>query len=112
MQVHPFFKGVDWNNLYTARSPYVPKVEHELDTQNFEPYEEVAGKGLPGDRARRRTDPNFIGYTFKNFEAVHSDEKGTSSDMHMRHFGAKRPNKDVGCGKLCLKCPLLMFTVL
>lgn len=76
---------MDWDNLYTARSPYVPKVEHELDTQNFEPYEEVAGKGLPSDRARRRTDPNFIGYTFKNFEAIHSDEKGKLCSSALQH---------------------------
>ena len=81
LQAHPFFRGVDWDNLYTAKSPYVPKVEHELDTQNFEPYEEVQGKGSVADRVRRPTDPNFIGYTFKNFEAVHSDAGGLHQDV-------------------------------
>lgn len=51
----------------------MPKVEHELDTQNFEDYEEDCSKNLPAGGHRRRTDPNFIGYTFKNFEAVHPD---------------------------------------
>lgn len=74
MQKHPFFHGVDWAHLYTARSPFVPKVEHELDTQNFEDYEEDSSKNLPVGGNRRRTDPNFIGYTFKNFEAVHPEE--------------------------------------
>lgn len=51
----------------------MPKVEHELDTQNFEDYEEDSSKNMPTGGNRRRTDPNFIGYTFKNFEAVRSD---------------------------------------
>lgn len=73
LQKHPFFHGVDWDHLYTARSPFVPKVEHELDTQNFEDYDEDVAKSAPTGVNRRRTDPNFIGYTFKNFEAVHPD---------------------------------------
>ena len=60
--------------MHPSPNPFVPpQVEHELDTQNFEDYEEVSAKTLPLDGTRRRTDPNFIGYTFKNFEAVHSD---------------------------------------
>jgi serine/threonine kinase 38 len=61
--------------LYDQAPPYNPTVEHELDTQNFEQFsEEMAMKG---SRNRRwvKTDPNFIGYTYKNWEAVSSDEQ-------------------------------------
>lgn len=43
-QAHPFFDGVDWQRLYSARSPYQPTVSHELDTRNFEHFE-VRGAG-------------------------------------------------------------------
>ena len=33
MQRHPFFKGVDWEHLYSTQPPYRPAVAHELDTQ-------------------------------------------------------------------------------
>ena len=75
MQEHPFFASVPWDCLYLQRSPYVPRVEHELDTQNFEQYDEgpdaVRGAIAAGTkRWGSRTDPTFIGYTFKNWEAV------------------------------------------
>ena len=33
VQAHPFFNGVDWDNLYQCPAPMRPQVEHELDTQ-------------------------------------------------------------------------------
>lgn len=54
-----------------AQAPYVPTVTHELDTQNFEEFEEKeAASGSASNRRRLRADPNFIGYTYKNWEAV------------------------------------------
>lgn len=73
IKAHPFFQGVDWGRLYAAAPPYCPAVEHELDTQNFEQYEdeeegaEVGGGARP---SRPVADPHFVGYTYKNWEAV------------------------------------------
>lgn len=39
---HPFFDGIQWDRLYQCVSPYVPRVDHELDTQNFEHFDEEA----------------------------------------------------------------------
>ena len=71
VQSHAFFAGVDWDSMYLQRSPYVPIVTHELDTQNFEHFDEDA-RGISGSGAKRwaRADPNFIGYTYKSYEAV------------------------------------------
>ena len=73
--MHPFFAGVDWENLCFTRSPHVPKVEHELDTQNFEDFEEQdRSKAASASRSRFSSkDPHFIGYTYKNWEAVQPD---------------------------------------
>ena len=40
VQQHPFFRGVQWDNLYSSTPPYQPTVDHELDTQNFERFPE------------------------------------------------------------------------
>jgi serine/threonine kinase 38 len=37
---HAFFQGVDWETLYLRRAAYQPVVEDELDTQNFESFDE------------------------------------------------------------------------
>ena len=71
LQAHPFFAGVDWDALAGAQAPYVPTVTHELDTQNFEEFEEKEpSSAAASNRRRLRADPNFIGYTYKNWEAV------------------------------------------
>lgn len=71
---HPFFRGIDWNHLYESTPPYRPPITHELDTQNFEQYDDPEQRkpSSRGSASRTRivTDPNFIGYTYKPFEAV------------------------------------------
>mmetsp|Transcript_12292 Transcript_12292/g.36980 ORF Transcript_12292/g.36980 Transcript_12292/m.36980 type:complete len:489 (-) Transcript_12292:1086-2552(-) len=84
IKAHPFFEGVDWQNLYNTKSPYQPTVSHELDTRNFEHFEEEAA--VPSSEERRRSlsarhtaDPHFIGYTYKNWDAVHPTAASRSS---------------------------------
>lgn len=40
-QAHPWFKGVPWDKLYDMEAAFKPEVNGELDTQNFEKFEEV-----------------------------------------------------------------------
>lgn len=40
-QAHPWFKGIEWDNLYRMEAAFIPEVKDELDTQNFEKFEEV-----------------------------------------------------------------------
>ncbi|GAB4822162.1 hypothetical protein N2152v2_009208 [Parachlorella kessleri] len=80
IKAHPFFAGVPWDRLYTLQPPYQPPLEHELDTQNFEQYDEdrppasMASGGSVSSRSRPIADPNFIGYTYKNWDAVHATQ--------------------------------------
>lgn len=41
IQAHPWFKGVEWDILYQSEAAFIPEVNDELDTQNFEKFEEV-----------------------------------------------------------------------
>eukprot|EP00798_Chlamydomonas_sp_ICE-L_P021215 gene21215-28125_t len=73
IQAHPFFANVPWEHLHSLPAPFRPTVEHELDTQNFEHFDEdmTSGPLTGGKKWKDSAEPNFIGYTYKNFEAVH-----------------------------------------
>jgi serine/threonine kinase 38 len=49
IESHPFFEGVDWAGLHARAAPYVPRVDHELDTQNFERFDEDMNMSSPGE---------------------------------------------------------------
>jgi hypothetical protein len=38
LKSHPWFSSIDWDKLYNkqAKPFFVPKMENELDTQNFD----------------------------------------------------------------------------
>lgn len=82
IKAHPFFDGVDWGRLYATRSPFTPTVTHELDTRNFEQFEEANQPKCEPKRQfsgnRGTADPHFIGYTYKNWDAVHINSASQS----------------------------------
>ena len=47
-QAHPFFAGIQWDSLYMQPAPHRPRVDHELDTQNFEHFDEDMAPGAAG----------------------------------------------------------------
>ncbi|KAL8147710.1 hypothetical protein AgCh_005147 [Apium graveolens] len=59
-KAHHWFKGVEWDRLYDMEAAFIPEVNDELDTQNFEKFDEMLSS----------KDVNFVGYTYKNFEIV------------------------------------------
>lgn len=71
---HPFFEGVNWDDLSTMEPPYIPEYSSPTDTSNFDVEDmDEKGSGGPGDP---RGQPNssslsafsghhlpFIGFT-------------------------------------------------
>jgi serine/threonine kinase 38 len=56
---------------------FKPEVKNELDTQNFEKFEESGSETQPSSKSgpwrkmlSSSKDVNFVGYTYKNFEIV------------------------------------------
>nr|CAD1831391.1 unnamed protein product [Ananas comosus var. bracteatus] len=41
IKAHPWFNGTQWDKLYQMEAAFKPEVTGELDTQNFEKFEEV-----------------------------------------------------------------------
>ena len=81
IKAHPFFRGIRWDRLYACRAPYQPQVNGELDTQNFEDFEEDESMRTK-NAAGREKDLDFIGYTYKNFEVV-------GEEVHKKRAKAK-----------------------
>ncbi|TYK18018.1 Retrotransposable element Tf2 [Cucumis melo var. makuwa] len=77
IKVHPWFEGTEWDRLYQMEAAFVPEVKDELDTQNFEKFEESDSQSSSSSKTgpwRKQMlsskDINFVGYTYKNFEIV------------------------------------------
>ena len=66
-------------------------VKHELDTQNFENFEEDASM-TPGGTAKVAAgvqDDSFIGYTYKNVDTIMKEDEGV---VHMKKKPTSRPS--------------------
>jgi len=77
LKSHPWFKDVVWDKLYEMEAAFKPEVNGELDTQNFMKFDEVdppsqarTGSGLMRKMLLTPKDLSFVGYTYKNFDAV------------------------------------------
>ncbi|XP_024383390.1 uncharacterized protein [Physcomitrium patens] len=76
IKAHPWFKGVQWDKLYEMEAAYKPEVNGELDTQNFEKFDEVnsqphtSSKPGPWRKMLTSKDANFVGYTYKNSDVL------------------------------------------
>ncbi|KAE7996018.1 hypothetical protein FH972_000767 [Carpinus fangiana] len=82
IKAHPWFKGLQWDRLYQMEAAFIPEVKDELDTQNFEKFEEM----LPSK------DANFVGYTYKNFEIVNEDHIPGIAELKKKTNKPKRPS--------------------
>jgi len=86
---HKFFEGIDWETIGSTKAPIVPVLRSPIDTSNFEDYEEEEsspdseqsqnhlkqnapqnGHTPQEDLLNMNSDLRFIGYTYKNFDAV------------------------------------------
>lgn len=89
IKAHPWFRGVPWDDLYELEAAYKPEVKDELDTRNFEKFEEVEphkhhpSKSGPWRKMLSSKDLNFVGYTYKScdvFKSLQSNVEGSIDD--------------------------------
>ncbi|KAG0289945.1 Serine/threonine-protein kinase MRCK alpha, partial [Linnemannia gamsii] len=81
IKFHPFFKGIDWDNIRKSTPPFLPVIETPDDTSNFRFDDDLDGSDetmqdkqstvvdYRGGRLRRFEGYNlaFIGYTYQTF---------------------------------------------
>ncbi|XP_068657473.1 uncharacterized protein [Aristolochia californica] len=98
IKVHPWFKGIQWDKLYQMEAAFIPEVNDELDTQNFEKFEESAppiqtsSKSGPWRKMLSSKDINFVGYTYKNFEIVNDHQIPGIAELKKKSNKPKRPS--------------------
>lgn len=63
---HPFFRGVDWDNIRSTRAAIPVTLRSDTDTSNFDKFEESPApvSNVGGDAS----DGAFVGFTFKRPE--------------------------------------------
>lgn len=70
---HPFFAGVNWEDIRNTRAPWVPQLNSDSDVNNFDKFEESEPfyPTVP-KKKKGRKDLNFVGFTFKREEGQRS----------------------------------------
>ncbi|XP_053737831.1 serine/threonine-protein kinase MRCK beta isoform X1 [Synchiropus splendidus] len=64
---HPFFCGIDWDNIRSTQAPYVPDVSSPTDTSNFDVDDDNLKNlevGPPGHSAFSGQNFPFVGFTY------------------------------------------------
>ncbi|KAL5577808.1 hypothetical protein UlMin_019507 [Ulmus minor] len=98
IKAHPWFKGLQWDRLYQMEAAFIPEVNDELDTQNFEKFEELGNpaqtpsKSGPWRKMLPSKDANFVGYTYKNFEIVNEHQVPGMAELKKKTNKPKRPS--------------------
>ncbi|KAM5553187.1 hypothetical protein ABKV19_025419 [Rosa sericea] len=99
IKAHPWFKGIEWDKLYQIKAAFIPEVNDELDTQNFEKFEEqtdnqieTSARAGPWRKMLSSKDVNFVGYTYKNFEIVNDNQLPGIADLKKKSTKPKRPS--------------------
>ncbi|XP_051128565.1 uncharacterized protein LOC127249673 [Andrographis paniculata] len=97
IKAHPWFRGTEWDKLYQMKAAFIPEVKDELDTQNFEKFDESDNqvpsttKSGPWRKMLSSKDVNFMGYTYKNFEIVNDHEVPGITELKKKSTKPKRP---------------------
>ena len=63
---HPFFKGVDWENIRTTmKPPFIPDIKNDADTKYFETFEKIEPFYPETKGIRKKKDMEYLGFTYK-----------------------------------------------
>jgi serine/threonine protein kinase len=72
---HPFFKGLDWDNIRKMKPPFIPKIKNEYDTKYFETFDENEPFYPTPKKYPKRKDIEYLGYTYKEDNDLYNDHK-------------------------------------
>ena len=72
---HPFFKGLDWDNIRKMKPPFIPKIKNEYDTKYFETFDENEPFYPTPKKYPKRKDIEYLGYTYKEDNDLYNEHK-------------------------------------
>ena len=72
---HPFFKGLDWENIRSIKPPFIPKIKNDYDTKYFETFEEKEPFYPTPKKIKKRKDIEYLGYTYKEDNDLFNEHK-------------------------------------
>ncbi|KAF9302164.1 Serine/threonine-protein kinase MRCK gamma [Mortierella antarctica] len=118
IKAHPFFKGVDWDNIRKSTPPFLPVIETPDDTSNFRFDDDVDASDetlqdkqstvvdYRGGHLRRFEGYNlaFIGYTFQSYIDFTSPKPNVETSAKKEHLA---PSKDIGDGRFRREASLI-----
>ena len=62
---HPFFRGLDWDNIRNLKAPFIPELENEYDTHYFDHFK-IKEPFYPQEKKKKRKDIEYLGFTYKD----------------------------------------------
>ncbi|KAK4800396.1 hypothetical protein SAY86_020883 [Trapa natans] len=98
IKVHPWFNGTEWDKIYHMEAAFIPEVKDELDTQNFEKFDEYedhsqsSSRSGPWRKMLPSKDIDFVGYTYKNFEIVNDYQVPGMAELKKKNNQQKKPS--------------------
>ena len=82
---HPFFKGVDWDNIRNnMKPPFIPDIENDYDTKYFETFEEIE-PFYPHKKSIKKRQGEWIGLTYKG----NNEEENKNKDNNVKQKKSK-----------------------
>ena len=92
---HPFFKGIDWDNIKnTMKPPFIPEIENDYDTKYFETFEEEEPFYPPKKGLKKRKDVEWLGFTYKggneeDIDKLQQNVEKKIEDLHINEENVK-----------------------
>ena len=100
IKTHPFFRGMDWDNLRNTKAAFLPKIKDEEDCSRFDKFEEEApfypqdgDSGHNSRKNKKRKDIHFPGYTYKK-EVEDQKTKLVKALKSLLHAEGEEPDGD------------------
>ena len=65
IKTHPFFNGIDWENIRTImKPPFIPDIKNDADTKYFETFEKIEPFYPTTKGVKKRKDMEYAGFTY------------------------------------------------
>ena len=91
IKAHPFFKGVDWENIRkNTTPPFIPDLKNDYDTKYFETFEPIEPFYPKNDKISKRKDFDYFGFTYKGED----NDKSTNVNQIIDKIELEKENND------------------